>query len=127
MSNMSFASTLRPIFVAMAEPQLPEPTRATFSLPAEPLLVFAPLNATFLPGVDAPALPGDIALLLGSADASCLFSGMLGWELPQPMILASDSERTLGRLRPSKLDRARCIPAFLHVNDAPCPPWVGGD
>ena len=31
LSNMSFASTLRPILVAMAEPQLPEPTSATFS------------------------------------------------------------------------------------------------
>ena len=31
MSNISFESTLRPIFVAMAEPQFPEPTSATFS------------------------------------------------------------------------------------------------
>ena len=31
MSNISFASTLRPILVAMAEPQFPEPTSATFS------------------------------------------------------------------------------------------------
>ena len=83
--------------MAMAEPQLPEPTSATFSLPAEPLGLpgfpaFALMNATFLagdlPSLDAPALPGDIALLLGSAYASCPpLTGMLGWELPQPMIL----------------------------------------
>ena len=31
MSNMSFSRTFLPILVAMAEPQLPEPTSATFS------------------------------------------------------------------------------------------------
>ena len=85
-SNMSFSSAFLPSLVAMAEPQLPEPTSATFSLPAEPFPgLAAPLKATFLTG-DPDVLPGDIALLLGCADASCTPSaGMLGCELPQPM------------------------------------------